>query len=132
MIDKVEKNKPNKIYALLLLGILIYGALAFGLLGAFFGLVFGDWSPLKGFLDGAVIGAVIGIASLAGYFGWEWIKKEADKGKLLPYMLCGMGAAIAISGIFAMNLGQPSCEEQGDAPYSNCVTYANDDFVIYF
>jgi MFS family permease len=126
--DKAGKDKRMKIATLIFMGIPVYGAIAFGLLGAFMGLIGHDWSPLHGFLYGAEIGVAVGVVSLAGVFGWEWIKKQADKGKLLPYLLVGFAAAIAISGLLAINMGKPSCEESGDAPYSSCVSYADDGF----
>jgi hypothetical protein len=63
-------------------------------------------------------------------FGSEWLKKEAEKGKLLPYLIIGFCAAIMISGYLAINLGKPSCEDSGDAPYSSCTQYANDGFEV--
>ncbi|MGB4768117.1 MAG: hypothetical protein WBP22_02560 [Candidatus Saccharimonas sp.] len=128
MTDENEKDKRKKIIILIFMASPLCGALIFGILGALVGLIGDSFTPLSGFLWGLVVGVLVVVISGAGVLSWEWIKKEAIKGRVLPYMLCGIGAAIAISGIFAINLGRPSCEEQGDAPYSNCVTYANDGF----
>lgn len=102
--------------------------IAFLSLPGFLGLLFNRSNRLSGFLWGFGIGLVVGIVGAAVMFGWEWIKKEAEKDKLLPYLLVGFLAAIAISGTLAVNLGKPSCDEQGDAPYSSCVSYGNDGF----
>lgn len=128
MITKTEKDNNNKIDVRLLLAIPVYASVAFGLLGAFFGFIGDSFSPLSGFIWGIGVGITVVVVSGIGMFGWEWIKKEADRGKLLPYMLCGIGAAIVISGFLATQLGQPSCDETGDAPYSSCTQYADDGF----
>jgi hypothetical protein len=123
-----EKDKRKKIGRLLLVAIPLYGAIVFGLLGAFFGLIGDSFSPLSGFLWGLGVGVVVVVVSGAGMLSWEWIKKEANNGKLLPFMLVGFLAAVAISGLLAVNLGKPSCDESGDPPYSSCVSYANNGF----
>ncbi len=102
----------------------------FGILGALLGLTGKDPNPLSGFLGGIGVGLAILVVCGVGMFGWEWIKKAADKGKLLPYILIGFVAAIAISGLLAINMGKPSCEDSGDAPYSSCTQYANDGFEV--
>ena len=96
----------------------------FGLLGLFFD----SSNRLSGFLWGIGIAVALATAGAVGYLCWDWIKKGADKGKLLPYLLVGLFVAVAISGLLAVNLGKPSCNEQGDAPYSSCVSYADDGF----
>lgn len=128
MITKTEKENNNKIDLRLLLAVSVYASVAFGLLGAFFGFTGDSFSPLSGFIWGIGVGITVLVVSGIGMLGWEWIKKEADRGKLLPYMLCGIGAAIVISGFLATQLGQPSCDETDDAPYSSCTQYADDGF----
>lgn len=123
MAEKQDKHVPKALYLLGLIPVLM-----FGLLGAFFGFLNDNSSPASGFLTGLGVGAVILLVCGAGMLISEWIKKEAGKGKLLPYLLVGFLAAIAISGFIAVNLGKPSCDEQGDAPYSSCISYADDGF----
>ena len=100
----------------------------FGILGGLLGLTGKNPNFLSGFLGGVGVGVALFIVSGIGYLGWEWIKKEADKGKLLPFILIGFIAAIAISGLLAVNLGKPSCEDSGDEPYSSCTQYADDGY----
>lgn len=125
MTPQKQNKEMSKSFYLL---IMLLPVSMFGLLGGFIGAVNKHSNFLSGFLWGVAIGLAICIVMWIGMFGWEWLKKEADKGKLLPYMLGGLVAAIAISGLLAINLGKPSCDEQGDAPYSSCTSYANDGF----
>ncbi len=92
------------------------------------GLIGDNSNPLSGFLWGIGIGVAICVAMVIGMFGWERIKQEAEKGKLYPYLLVGLLVAIAISGYLAINLGNPSCEESSEEPYSSCISYADDGF----
>ncbi|MGE5327816.1 MAG: hypothetical protein ACM3KH_00610 [Thiobacillus sp.] len=85
--------------------------------------------PLSGFFS--TLGICIALMAVCAIcvFGWEWIKVEAQKGKLLPYILVGLIAAIVVSGYFATTLGKPSCEERDDAgTFSSCAQYADDGF----
>jgi len=116
------EKKVNKVGLVAIIS--VFTLLPMGLLGA----LLGENNRLTGFAWGIGIGIALFVAMAIGMFGWEWIKKEADKGKLLPYLLVGIAAAIAISGFLAINLGNPSCEESGDAPYSSCTQYADDGF----
>lgn len=122
--QKQNKDMPKSFYLLLML----LPISMFGILGGFIGFVNDHSNFLSGFLWGIGIGIAVCVVCGIGMFGWEWIKKEADKGKLLPYLLVGFVAAIAISGLLAINLGKPSCDESGDPPYSSCVSYADDGF----
>lgn len=114
----------------MLLGVaLLFPMFSFGLLGIILGFIGDDFSPLSGFVWGTGIGFVVLAVCGVGMLGWEWIKKEADEGKLRPYMLCGLLVAIALSGWLAWGLGDPTCIEQSDDPvYSSCVDYADDGF----
>lgn len=100
----------------------------FGVMGGLLGIVGRNSDPVSGFLVGMGVGLVILVVSGVAMFGWEWVKKEADKGKLLPYILMGFIAAIVISSFLAMNLGKPSCEESSEEPYSSCLQYADDGY----
>ncbi len=121
----MTEKQPKIEYPLLLIPLFMAGVI-----GSFLGFV-NHSNPLSGFLWGIGLGLGIIIVCGIGFFGWEWVKKEADKGKLLPYLLVGFLAAIAISGMLTINLGKPSCEEHADAPYSNnCISYADDGFEV--
>lgn len=120
----MAEKQPKIEYLLLLIPVFMAGVV-----GGFLGFVNHNSNPLTGFLWGIGVGLGILIACGVGFFGWEWVKKEAGNGKLLPYLVVGFLAAIAISGLLAINLGKPSCEEHADAPYSNnCISYADDGF----
>lgn len=116
----------------MLLGIALLSPMfSFGLLGIILGFIGDDFSPLSGFVWGTGLGFVVLAVCGVGMLGWEWVKKEADEGKMRPYMLCGLLVAIAISGWFAWGLGDPTCIEQSDDPVrSSCVDYADDDFEV--
>jgi hypothetical protein len=122
--QKQNKEMTKSFYVLLML----IPVFMFGVLGAGLGLIGDNSNPLSGFLWGVGIGVALCVAMVIGMFGWEWIKKEADKGKLYPYILIGFLVAIAISGFLAINLGNPSCEESSEEPYSSCTSYADDGF----
>ena len=96
----------------------------FGLMG----FLFSSSNRISGFLGGFGLGLAVMLVCLIGIVGWNWIEGELNKGKLLPYILIGFLAGIAISGFLAINLGNPSCDEQGDPPYSSCVSYADDGY----
>ena len=120
----MTEKQPKAEYLLLLIPVFMAGAV-----GVFLGFVNHNPNPLSGFLWGIGAGFVILIICGIGFFGWEQIKKEASKGKLLPYMIMGFLAAVVISGLLAINLGKPSCDEHADAPYSgNCISYTNNGF----
>lgn len=123
---QAEDNIPKALYLLTLIPVVM-----FGVIGSVIGLFSETSSPLVGLLWGAGIGAALLVICAIPMFGWEWIKKEADEGKMRPYMLCGLLVAIAISGWFAWGLGDPTCIEQSDDPIrSSCVDYADDDFEV--
>lgn len=123
MTEKPDKKPAKMLYLLLLVPVCM-----FGLLGGLLELTGKHPNFLSGFLGGLGVGVVLCIGMLIWMFGWEWIKKEAAKGKLFPYFIVGFAVAAAVSGLLAVNLGQPSCDESGDAPYSNCVSYADNGF----
>ncbi|MDK2899092.1 MAG: hypothetical protein PWQ10_279 [Patescibacteria group bacterium] len=119
----MTEKQPKIEYLLFFIPVFMAGAV-----GGFLGFV-NHSNPMSGFLLGIGVGLVIFIVCGIGFFGWEWIKKEAGKGKLLPYLLIGFLVAIAISGMTAINLGKPSCDEYADAPHSDgCISYADDGF----
>ena len=119
-----EKN-VNKVGLIIVIS--LFALIPMGILGA----LFGENNRLTGFAWGIGIGIALFVVMGVGAFGWEWIKKEAEEGKMRPYMLCGLLVAIAISGWFAWSLGEPTCIEQSDDPvYSSCVDYADDDFEV--
>ncbi len=94
----------------------------------FMGFLFNSSNRLSGFLWGFGIGLAVLLICLIGIVGWRWLEGELGKGKLFPYVLIGLFAAIAVSGFLAINLGKPTCDEQGDPPYSSCVSYADDGY----
>lgn len=123
--SKQDKDTPKSLYAFLIL----IPVFMFGVLGGLLGLVGKNPNPLSGFLWGIGIGVVVCIVVAVGMFGWEWIKKEAEKGKLLPFILVGIIVAIAISGYLASSLGKPSCvESETDNRGSYCTEYADDGY----
>ncbi len=122
MPENKNKEMPKALYLLMLIPVFM-----FGVMGAILEFL-GDSSPISGFLWGLGIGAVICVVLLVGAFGWEWIKRDAEKGKLLPFLIVGFIAAIVISGFLAINLGRPSCEEYDDDPRGSCITYADNGF----
>jgi len=122
--EKQNKDMPKSFYLL----IALLPVFMFGVLGGFLGLTGKNPNFLSGFLWGVGIGIAIFVVCGVGFFIWEWIKKEADKGKLYPFLLVGFVVAVAISGYLAISLGNPSCEESSEEPYSSCVSYADDGF----
>lgn len=123
--EKQNKETPKSLFAfLLLIPVFMLGAM-----GAFMGLLSNNFSPLSGFLWGAVIAIVLVAVGLVGTLGWEWIKKEAEDGKLLPFIIMGVGAAVVISGYLAVTLGDPSCvESETDNRGSYCIEHADDGY----
>ena len=109
--------------------LLLIPILLVGLLGGFIGSSSGNHSFTTGFLWGIGV-AVVGFAVIAlSMFTWEWIKKEAEKGKLLPFILVGIAVALAISGYLAISLGDPTCiESETDNRGSYCLEYADDGY----
>lgn len=122
--QKQNKETPKSLFLL----IALIPVLMFGLLGGFLGYMGKNLNFLSGFLWGIGIGIAIFVVCGIGMFGWDWIKKEAEKGKLYPFLLVGLVVAVAISGYLAINLGNPSCEETSEEPYSSCVSYADDGY----
>jgi hypothetical protein len=118
----MPEKKINKVGLVAVIS--LFTLIPMGLLGAFMG----ENNRLTGFAWGIGIGIALFVVMGIGTFGWEWIKKEAEKGKLLPFLLVGFIVAIAISGFLAINLGNPSCEESSEEPYSSCTSYADDGF----
>jgi len=124
-----QSNKGLSNPALYVVGAL-FSTLPMGIMGAVLGYMGENSNALTGFLWGVGIAVALGVVMLIGYFGWEWMKNDADNGRLRPYMLGGLIVAIVISGWLAMGLGEPSCEEYGDAPYNSCTSYADDGFEV--
>jgi hypothetical protein len=122
--QKQNKDMPKSTYVILGL----FCTLPMGIMGAIFGLMSETSSAITGFLWGIGIAVALSVVMIIGYLGWEWIKKEADKGKLLPFILVGFIAAIIISGFLAINLGNPSCEEYDSDPRGGCISYADDGY----
>jgi MFS family permease len=118
----MPEKKVNKIG--LIAAISVFTLLPMGLLGAFLG----ENNRLSGFAWGMGIGIGLFAVMAVGMFGWEWIKKEAEKGKLLPFLIVGFIVAIAISGFLAINLGNPSCDEYESDPRGSCIRYADDGY----
>lgn len=100
----------------------------FGLIGTVIG--FFDNTPLSGFLWGLGIAIGGSVVMFVGIFGWEWLKKEMEKGKLFPYITLAVIASIVISAILATSLGKPSCKDYDNSgePYQSCSQYANDGY----
>lgn len=102
-----------------------FSLMPMGLLGAFLG----ENNRLVGFAWGIGIGVTLFVIMGLGTFGWEWIKKEAEKGKAIPYFIIGFLVAVAISGYLAINLGSPTCiESDTDNRGSTCLEYADDGY----
>lgn len=108
----------------------LFATLPMGLLGAFIGYNSETSNALTGFLWGIAIAVSLCLVMVAGYIGWDWLKKDANEGRLRPYMIGGLIAAIAISGWFAWGLGDPTCIESTDPDGrpTTCLEYADDGF----
>ncbi len=122
---KQTENIPKALYLLTLIPVVM-----FGLIGSVIGFFSDTSSPLVGLLWGAGIGAALLVVCAIPMLGWEWIKKEAEKGKALPFMIVGVLAAIAISSYLALSLGNPTCVESTDTDNrgSTCIEYADDGY----
>lgn len=122
---KQNDKMPKSFFGFLML----IPVLMFGFLGGFIGLIGKNSNPLSGFLWGIGIGVVVCAVVAIGMFGWEWVKKGADKGKLLPFVLVGIVVAVAVSGYLAISLGTPSCiESDTDNRGSTCLEHAEDGY----
>lgn len=110
--------------------IALFATMPMGLLGAFLGYMGETSNAITGFLWGVGIAVVLCVVMLIGYIVWDWIKQEASKGRMRPYMLCGFLVAIAISGWFAWGLGDSTCIESTDPDGrpTTCLEYADDGF----
>lgn len=122
---QTEDSIPKALYLLTLIPVVM-----FGLIGSVIGFFSDTSSPLVGLLWGGGIGAALLVVCAIPMFGWEWIKKEAEKGKALPFMIVGVLAAIAISSSLALSLGNPTCIESTDTDNrgSTCIEYADDGY----
>lgn len=118
----MPEKKVNKVGLVAIIS--LFTLLPMGLLGAFLG----ENNRLSGFAWGIGIGIGLFAVMAVGMFGWEWIKKEAEKGKLLPFLIVGFIVAIAISGFLAINLGNPSCDEYENDSRVSCISYADDGY----
>jgi len=119
-----NKEVSKGIYFLLLIPVFM-----FGFIGGLLGLTGENPDPVSGFLWGIGIGIAVCGVSFIGIFGWDWIKKEVGKGKLLPFIIVGIIAAVAVSAYLGMSLGKPSCvESDTDNRGSSCVEYADDGY----
>lgn len=123
MTDKSEQSTSILLFLVLLIPVFICG-----IIGGVVGFSNNQSNHTSGFLWGIGIGLVIVGALFACTFGWDWIKKKAEEGRLFPYMLGGLLVAIMISAYLAYNLGNPSCEESSDEPNGTCLTYSDDGF----
>ena len=125
MTQQNQKKEMSKgIYFLMLIPILL-----FGVLGGLIGFMGDNPDPLSGFLWGAGIGLAVCVITFIGMYGWEWIKKEVEKGRLLPFIIIGVIAAVVVSAYLGMSLGGPSCvESDTDNRGSSCVEYADDGY----
>lgn len=121
MAEKQDKKPSKALYLLMLMPVFM-----FGLVGGFLGFLGDSSTFLSGFLGGLRAGVVILLVCGVGILSWEWIQKEASKGKLLPYILVGILVAVAISGYSAISLGSPTCIERDTEPMSTCTQYADD------
>lgn len=120
----MAEKHSKAVYLFVLIPVFMFGAVS-----GFLGFVNHNSNLLTGFLWGICIGVGVLAVSAIGFFGWEWIKKEADQGKMRPYMLSGIVAAVVISAFLATSLGSPTCDEQSDDPVrTGCVSYADDGF----
>lgn len=120
----MPEKKVNKIGLVAVIS--LFTLIPMGVLGAFLS----ENNRLTGFAWGIGIGIALFVLMGVGTFGWEWIKKEADEGKLRPYMLGGLIVAVLISGWFAWGLGDPTCIESTDTDNrgSSCIEYADDGY----
>ncbi len=108
----------------------LFATIPMGLLGAFFGHNSETSNAVAGFLWGIAIAVSLCVVMIIGYISWDWLKNDANEGKLRPYMIGGLIVAIAISGRFAWGLGDPTCIESTDPDGrpTTCLEYAGDGF----
>lgn len=108
----------------------LFATIPMGLLGAFFGHNSETSNAVTGFLWGIAFAVSLCVVMIIGYIGWDWLKNDANEGKLRPYMIGGLIVAIAISGWFAWGLGDPTCIESTDPDGrpTTCLEYADDGF----
>ena len=125
-----KHNEKEKMSKGLIIVILLFATIPMGLLGAFLGYADVDTNLFTGFTWGIGIAIALLVVMGIGMLGWEWIKKEAEEGKLRPFMLSGLIVAIAISGWFAWGLGDSTCIESTDPDGrpTTCLEYADDGF----
>lgn len=125
----MEKNKGLSTPKLAMV-LVLFATLPMGLIGAFFGYANKELGILSGFLWGIGIAVTLAVGGGLGMLCWEWIKKEANRGKMLPYLLVGFVLAIAISSYLALSLGNPTCIESTDTDNrgSTCIEYADDGY----
>ncbi|MDQ3159034.1 MAG: hypothetical protein M3P98_02790 [bacterium] len=106
-------------------------SIMFGIIGALVG-YFDKEASVKGaftgFIWGFGVGVAISVICFAWIYIWKWLKDNADKGKLFPYILGGIAAGIIISGYIAISFGKPSCDEYDGAPYNSCISYDDNGF----
>lgn len=125
MTSKDDNKMSKGLYFILAL----FTTLPLGFMGAFIGFMEDDVSAFTGFAWGIGIAVALVVVSFAGIYIWEWIQKEAYKGKLLPFLLVGFLAAVVISGYLALNMGSPTCiDSETDNRGSTCLEYADDGF----
>ncbi len=119
----MPEKKVNKVG--LIIVIALFALVPMGIFGA----ILNGNNRLVGFAWGIGIAVALFVVMGAGTFGWEWIKKEAEKGKSLPYFIIGFLIAVAISGYLALNLGSPTCvDSDTDNRGSTCLEYADDGY----
>jgi hypothetical protein len=118
---------PNKLEPKLLYLLLSIPVIMFGLMGAGLQAITGK-DPLSGFIWGIIIGVVMSLGILIWTYGWEWIKKRIEEGKLSAYLIVGFLIAVAIAGYLALTLGRPSCVESDSEPQGGCIEYADDGY----
>lgn len=124
----MKESPSQKVSGIAWLAIMLIPTIMFGLLGAIIGFLDDPSKILIGFIWGFGVVAVLMAFGILATFGWEWIKEQANQGKLLPYVLVGAMVAVAVCGYLALNLGSPSCDEYGEAPYNSCLSYGDDGF----
>lgn len=124
----MDDNKQKMSVGLIAI-LVLFATIPMGLLGAFFGYLDKDTTAITGFAWGIGIAIALLIVMGIGIYGWEWIKKEAKKGKMYPFLIIGVLMAVVISSYLAMTLGSPSCvESDTDNRGSTCLEYADDGY----
>ncbi len=110
--------------------IALFATMPMAIMGAIFGYMGETSNVLSGFLWGLGTAITLGIVLTIGYVVWGRLKDEARDGRLWPYIIGGIIAAVAISSLFAFTLGDPSCIESTDPDgrLTACLEYADDGF----